>query len=88
MRVLVTGADGFVGREVVAASMAAGHDVVAGTRGGARVGDAEILAYGDLCSTDWQKMHLAGCDAVVHLAARVHQMKDAAVDPLAAFRAK
>ena len=30
---------------------------------------------------------LEGVDAVVHLAARVHVMRDTAADPLAAFRA-
>ncbi|MCK9989716.1 MAG: hypothetical protein WA112_12880 [Rugosibacter sp.] len=36
--------------------------------------------------TDWRAA-LTGMDAVVHLAARVHVMRDAAADPLAAYRA-
>jgi len=36
-------------------------------------------------STDWHET-LAGCDAVIHLAARVHVMKDTAQDPLALYR--
>jgi len=36
--------------------------------------------------TDWHPA-LAGCDAVVHLAARVHLMHDTAQDPLALYRA-
>lgn len=42
---------------------------------------------GDIGSdTDWTAA-LQGCKVVVHLAARVHVMHDAASDPLAAFRA-
>jgi UDP-glucose 4-epimerase len=36
-------------------------------------------------STDW-RVALAGCDAVVHLAARVHTMRESAQDPLAVYR--
>ncbi|HRZ09643.1 MAG TPA: NAD-dependent epimerase/dehydratase family protein [Gemmatimonadales bacterium] len=36
-------------------------------------------------STDWREA-LAGCGAVVHLAARVHVMSDGAADPLAEYR--
>ena len=35
---------------------------------------------------DWS-MSLAGCDAVLHLAARAHILHDDATDPLAAYRA-
>jgi UDP-glucose 4-epimerase len=37
-------------------------------------------------ATDWQPA-LPGCNAVVHLAARVHVMNDKAQDPLALYRA-
>jgi nucleoside-diphosphate-sugar epimerase len=50
---------------------------------------AEHLQYiqvGDINeSTEWQEA-LAGVDTVIHLAARVHVLKDKAVDPLDAFR--
>jgi UDP-glucose 4-epimerase len=45
------------------------------------------VVIGDINSvTDWAAA-LAGCDAVVHLAARVHVMHDTAEDPLALYRA-
>jgi len=77
MKVLVTGANGFVGRALVAGLEADGVAVEAATR--QRVGDLGV-------STDWSSA-LSGCTAVVHLAARVHVMRDVASDPLAAFRA-
>jgi UDP-glucose 4-epimerase len=42
---------------------------------------------GDInANTDWRAV-LANCDAVVHLAARVHVMHDTAQNPLALYRA-
>ena len=44
------------------------------------------MAVGDISpATDW-KHALQGIDHVVHLAARVHVMRDTAVDPMAEFR--
>ena len=74
-RVLVTGAGGFVGCALVPVLEARGHDVVPATR--AIVGD---IGPG----TDWSGV-LGGVDTVVHLAARVHVMRDEAPDPEAAF---
>ena len=46
-----------------------------------------VVEAGDLTAqTDWS-LTLAGADAVVHLAARVHVMHDTEADPLTAFRA-
>jgi nucleoside-diphosphate-sugar epimerase len=76
MKILVTGANGFVGRELVAGLEADGVAVEAATR--QRVGDIGA-------ATDWTAA-LSGCSTVVHLAARVHVMHDAVSDPLLAFR--
>ena len=47
---------------------------------------ASVVAVGDMSDhTDWSAA-LAGAEAVVHAAARVHVMDDAATDPLAEFR--
>ena len=85
MRVLLTGAIGFVGRHTVPLLAAHGHLVRAALRG-AKEGPWEPAVVGDIGpDTDWTTA-LAGVDAVIHMAARVHVMRDKADDPLAEFR--
>lgn len=81
MKVLLTGATGFVGRETARALCAAGHEVSPVVR----AGDGFRVAGID-GNTDWSGA-FDGVQAVIHLAARVHQMDDCAADPLSAFRA-
>jgi nucleoside-diphosphate-sugar epimerase len=86
VRVLVTGATGFVGRAVVAALVAAGDEVHAAVRGATRdaVADAGndaappfppgviMVRHGDLAEpVDWAPL-LADIDGVVHLAGIAH----------------
>jgi UDP-glucose 4-epimerase len=81
MKVLVTGATGFVGRGVVAALAAAGEEMHAAVRAQRRDADdaappfppgVTIVRHGDLAApVDWAPL-LAGIDAVIHLAGIAH----------------
>lgn len=88
MKVLVTGANGFVGREVLQRlNVISCLQAVGSVRRATGLTDTTIVEVGDLTAqTDWS-FTLAGADAVVHLAARVHVMHDTATDSLTAFRA-
>jgi nucleoside-diphosphate-sugar epimerase len=82
-KILVTGADGFVGRALIRHLRAAGHVVVPVVRSSPIPG---AVAVGDIAKfTGWRDL-LAGIDAVVHLAARAHVLHETAVDPAAEFR--
>ncbi|MDR3096515.1 MAG: NAD-dependent epimerase/dehydratase family protein [Paraburkholderia sp.] len=89
-RILVTGANGFVGRSVCRMLAANGHDVTAFVRragtstGTAREWSHDGADFAGLADA-WPGELVPDC--VIHLAARVHVMNDTAADPLAAFRA-
>jgi uncharacterized protein YbjT (DUF2867 family) len=67
MRVLVAGADGFIGRHVVTALRASGHEVMVGVRGPGISGRASMACdfSRDLDPAIWAR-RLAGFDAVVN----------------------
>lgn len=88
MKILVTGANGFVGQAVCRHLVKAGHVVLAAVRRDVDLpaGVSPVLIDQLSQTTRWAA-HLTGVEAVIHLAARVHVMQDNAVDPLAEFRA-
>lgn len=90
MRVLLTGATGFVGRAVLS-RLVASDDLqpVAAIRGHASPDYPQDIAIvrtpGLESDTDWSQA-LDQVEVVIHSAARVHVMNDTESDPLEAFR--
>ena len=85
LKLLVTGASGFVGRAFCAEAIARGLSVVAVTRKATNISNVQVVLLGNIhVNTDWQAT-LMGCDVVVHLAARVHVMDEHSAKTLQAF---
>ncbi|MEZ5839389.1 MAG: SDR family oxidoreductase [Hyphomicrobiales bacterium] len=88
MKIGVTGANGFIGRALVSELAEKEHEPVALVRRADRgPAGAEARVLGDLGPAPVDPALLCGLDVIIHLAARVHVMRDSAADPLAAFRA-
>jgi UDP-4-keto-D-QuiNAc 4-reductase len=94
MKLLVTGANGFVGN-AAARHLARNHQVLGQVRTRAQIDslsnselpEQQILGLqADLTNISGFTDALQGCDAVLHCAARVHQVRETAADPLAAYR--
>ncbi len=87
MKFLITGASGFVGAALCTELLMRGHAVRAAVRTQFPcINTLDQVAIGNIDQhTDWSAA-LQEVDIVMHLAARVHMMKDSAADPLAAFR--
>ena len=88
--VLVTGANGFIGQALCKRMLADGYQVRGAVRSAAQMtalpSGVEGALVGDIGSeTDWSDA-LSGIEGIVHLAARVHIMRESAADPLAAYR--
>lgn len=85
--VLVTGATGFVGTHLCHQLPIGGWRVRAALHTTLTLPTGiEAIMVGDIGpDTNWTEA-LTGVDAVVHLAARVHVMREAAADPLTEFR--
>lgn len=84
MIVLLTGATGFVGIALALELKNSGYEVVSAVRE-SRSADRQVSVGNIDGDTDWTQA-LAGCEFVVHLAARAHIMRDHAADPLSAYR--
>ena len=87
--ILLTGANGFVGQHLGAHLIQHGHQIIATTRRNqvefdytpSRVAKVNVIDE----NTDWMTA-LEGVDVVIHLAARVHILREKSVDPLMEFR--
>lgn len=84
-RFLITGANGFVGKALCTELSRRGDAVTAAVRSTSSVVDVGSMVVGAIDGdTDWHTA-LREIDVVIHLAARVHVMKDDAADPLTEF---
>lgn len=90
MKILVTGAQGFVGAALCRRLAASGHAVTGLVRteppAAAAPGWMRLVAVGDFEAVADFRPFVDGTDAIVHLAARVHMMRETADDPAAAYR--
>jgi UDP-glucose 4-epimerase len=90
LQVLVTGANGFVGKAVSRALLQRGDGVLGAVRRAhsAAEGVREwLLDVDDFAGIEQRWPVGVGCDAAIHLAARVHVTHETVADPLAAYRA-
>ena len=88
MKVLITGASGFIGRNLCAFLNGKGYFVRGTARSNVRdvSGVSEVVQIDGIDGdTDWRGA-LVGVDTVVHLAGRVHVMHERANDSLEEFR--
>lgn len=83
MRIMVTGAGGFVGAALVPLLRGRGDDVVLAVRREHGTGQVPVGDVGP--GTDWRPA-LHGVETVIHLANRAHVMNETEADPLALFR--
>jgi len=91
LNILITGANGFVGKALTKALLNAGYFV----RGAVRAlpqhpfiehENFELIAAGEINSqTNWSEA-LKSIDIVIHTAARVHMMNETALDPFTEYR--
>lgn len=86
-KVLITGANGFVGQAVCQHLLEAQFNIRKALRRALdKQSNEDCQIVGDInARTDWSKA-LVKIDSIVHLAARVHVMNDSSADPLSEFR--
>lgn len=85
MKIIITGATGFIGTHLCT-SLSARHSVVPVVRRAKVTGNSQEFVIPDISeSTEWAGV-LAGADIIVHLAARAHVMDERSLNPLEEYR--
>lgn len=84
MKILVTGSQGFVGQALCKYLTEKRYDVISAVRISA--GLQNEYAIGNISANTYWQPALKNINTVIHLAARVHQMHDNAINPLTEFR--
>jgi nucleoside-diphosphate-sugar epimerase len=87
MKILVTGASGFISHALMPRLIQSGHEVVATSRNiNTEFPGATVVPIAELGpDTDWHEA-LSDVEVVIHLAARVHVMSDNSTNPMAENR--
>jgi nucleoside-diphosphate-sugar epimerase len=87
-RILVTGADGFIGRALIESLHHSGRSIVAVVRSanGIEMPGVQTMRISDIRTADWEHA-LKGVDSVIHLAARTHILRERHSNPLVEYRA-
>jgi UDP-N-acetyl-alpha-D-quinovosamine dehydrogenase len=90
MNVLVTGSNGFIGRALCKRMIVEGYQVRGAVRNATQMtalpSGVEAFQVGNICSeTNWSKA-LNGINGIIHLASRVHVMRENTADPVVAIR--
>jgi nucleoside-diphosphate-sugar epimerase len=87
-RILVTGANGFIGRALIDVLRQSGDSILAVVRGAKTIATrgVQTMHIADIRTARWEHA-LEGVDAVIHLAARTHILRERNSNPLAEYRA-
>lgn len=84
----MTGADGFIGRALIESLQPSGDSIVGVVRGSKKitVPGVHTIHIADVRTASWEHA-LGGVDAVIHLAARTHILRERNSNPLVEYRA-
>ncbi len=86
-RILLTGGTGWVGGALLKALREHHHDTMTAVRVASAKADAQGVVMGSLDESPVWPQELNNREVVIHLAARVHVMRESTSNPLRAFRA-
>ena len=89
MKIMLTGANGFIGKALVAELLQGGNELTAVVRSAKGLANSSALTVQQVDSFDkpqLDQLDFSDVGCVIHLAARAHVLSDSSRDPLSAFR--